>query len=451
MATLSIPCHWLKFNVRNTVARAAPCYHPVDSMAQPKSEAGNARSVLLLAFYFPPENAAGAARPYRLYKYLPRFGYCPYVITSSEQDPARPAAGVTCVSSVRHPSKRSVEGILEGLLWRTLVTADEGTTWAPLAFRAAGRVVPVSEMAAVISTSPPLNTHLAALLLKRRYGVKWIADFRDPLYLNPFRHQTGRKARVDAALERWIFRWADAVVANTDAAAERLVRRYPQYAHKVHLIWNGFDPDDEASPVPIPAARPRTLVHAGMIYRNRHPGALLASLERLIGRGLLEPSTVRIRLLGGMDSAGLDRGPFARLEQIGCLACPGTVPRAAAMAECQGADYQLLLDVQGETAGVQVPSKVFDLLRIGRPILACTTRNSPLERILAQGGVPYRCLYKDDGEEQTDRQVLEFLSLPSTPVNASPWFWNTFDGMAQAGTVAGLIDGLTGKAARAHA
>ena len=91
---------------------------------------------------------------------------------------------------------------------------------------------------------------------------------------------------------------------------------------------------------------------------------------------------------------------------------------------------------------MQVPSKLFDYIRLGRPILALTTRNSPVERILSESGVPHRCLYPDLSDAEYDRRVLEFLRLPNTPVRASETFMTRFDARHQAENLASLIAGL---------
>ena len=106
------------------------------------------------------------------------------------------------------------------------------------------------------------------------------------------------------------------------------------------------------------------------------------------------------------------------------------------------ADYLLLVDFTLFSPGLQIPAKLYTYLRLGRPVLALTTPGSPVEKILEQSGVPYRCLYPSSPAEQIDREVLEFLSLPSTPVRASEWFWNTFDGATQTGLLASVLDGL---------
>ena len=41
--------------------------------------------ILIVAYYFPPGQEIGGARPYRFYKYLKRMGYECQVITASPQ------------------------------------------------------------------------------------------------------------------------------------------------------------------------------------------------------------------------------------------------------------------------------------------------------------------------------------------------------------------------------
>ncbi len=47
--------------------------------------------------------------------------------------------------------------------------------------------------------------------------------------------------RVLPRIEFRLVRAADAVIANTDRAAEDLRRRYPDASDKLNVIWNGFD------------------------------------------------------------------------------------------------------------------------------------------------------------------------------------------------------------------
>ena len=100
------------------------------------------------------------------------------------------------------------------------------------------------------STYPPLGPHLAAWRLGHLAKLPWVADFRDPMGYNPGEaHFMPRRSKLVAKyLERRSMRAARAVVANTDGAAERLIGMYPEWRDKIHVIWNGFDPEARVRP-----------------------------------------------------------------------------------------------------------------------------------------------------------------------------------------------------------
>jgi len=299
-------------------------------------------------------------------------------------------------------------------------------------------------VAAVISTSPPIGSHFAALEAKRRHGFKWIADFRDPLLGNPFRNRKGAWI-YDATVERLIFRLADAVVANTDVMAECWRKRYPQWAHKIHLIWNGYDPEERIEPAPI-APRPfKVLAHVGAIYGGRVPIPLLRAIDRLIRSGRLLPCDLQIQLVGKLDPPDLLQfePAFASVVAKINTQCTGElIPEAEAREVMAKADYLCLLDNNDRNAGLQVPAKLFDYIRIGRPILAVTSRNSPAHRVLARSGVPHICIFPDNSEAEIDDALASFLQMPNTPMQADAWFWSTFDGRNQARHLVSILDRL---------
>jgi glycosyltransferase involved in cell wall biosynthesis len=282
------------------------------------------------------------------------------------------------------------------------------------------------------------------LQISRHYGLPWIADFRDPLYGNPSRNRSWGWI-WDAPIDRLIMSQASAVIANTDAAAQMLIARYPQYSKKIHLIWNGYDPEQLIGPRPIPQRTYKLLVHTGSLYGQRHPTLLLASLHRLISKGLIDSSRVRVRLVGEFErrDAWLTQSKFEELVRMGCIEyTEDAVPAHDALREMAEADYLLLLDLNDRGLGLQVPAKLFEYIQIGRPILAFTGKNSAVQRILARSEVPYICLYQDSDPAYIDAQILEFLAMPSEPVRPHPWFYDSFDANAQAGALAKILNSV---------
>jgi hypothetical protein len=289
---------------------------------------------------------------------------------------------------------------------------------------------------------PPLGSHFAAWQMVQGYNLRWIADFRDPLahewkhsFLNPV------QKRLYRHLERAIAKKADAIVVNTDAALTEWTEKYPSLAGKIHLTWNGFDPDDRIQPLPIPNRNYAQLSHVGELYLGRDATPILRSIARLIERGRLSSQKLRVNLIGSADLQCLPDTEFIRsAEEQGWLKILNEqIPLQEARQVAQTSDGLLLLQPH---SNVQVPGKLFEYLQIGRPILAFVQRNSPAERILERSGVLYTCVYTDMRPEDADRAVAEFFELQSSPLSASAWFQEHFNAKYQTQALDGIISSL---------
>jgi glycosyltransferase involved in cell wall biosynthesis len=350
--------------------------------------------------------------------------------------------------SVRDANGSGFAWQVERIARKVLIPGEPGLMWSRAAAAKAYEVLEEVDNAVVYSTSPPLAVHLAALQLKYRRRIKWIADFRDPLYGNPFRRQHGMPARVDRAMERAIFRRADIIIANTDTAAARMRERYPMRAAAVHHIWNGFDPGEMLGAAEIPARQHKVITHAGSLYGARHPGGIIASLARLLNSGHVQPSQVKLQLIGFIGEGCIrDQQTFDTLIAAGMIDfIPRNLPRPEAQHALATADGLLLLDLNEFGADLQVPAKLFEYLQIGRPVLAWTARNSPSERILAQSGLEHCSVSPDDTPERIDEQVVKFLSLPTDPKPMSDWAHSQFDASIQTARLCRLIEQAAGQA-----
>jgi glycosyltransferase involved in cell wall biosynthesis len=416
--------------------------HPIISEDVPAGT--EPRRLLMLAYWYPPVNESGALRPYRFCKYLGECGYQSLVVTASRDSASEPAPMVIRTPNA-HGQNRSAAraaGFIRGL--QRLLPYSDCLEWVPHAVTASSPLLGRGDVPVIVSTSPPVATHVAALWLKRRHRVGWIADFRDPLVGNPFRSRVHGRL-YDAFLERRIMSRADAVIVNTDAALESLGSRYPGLRHKLHLIWNAYDPEDEIKPAPIPPRAYRLMAHFGSIYGGRHPGILLNSLDRLMRRGQVDPEKIRVSLVGSIDhdTPWASASAFMDLANRGCLEYTNRVlPRDEARRLMGEADYLLLLDLNEHGTGLQVPAKIFEYVRVGRPILTFTTVNSPAERLLRQSGVPHVCVYPEDANDEVDRKVLALVSLSSNPVTPSQSFADQFDARKQTRSLAEVLSSV---------
>ena len=402
-------------------------------------------AILMLAFYFPPENAIGAARPARFTKYLSRLGYPVANISRWLENSSNSAAIRVPVPSQRCDSTSGFSRLLKTFN-QVALPYDDRLWWIPPAYKAASDLIRRNPSQVIFSTHPPVATHLVALALKFRYGTPWIADFRDPLKGNPVR--SARRSKViDTITERWIFKHADAVIANTDAVKQIWQERYPLWKHKIHLIWNGFDQDDVITPRPNNTQDRRIIAHVGTIYGRRSAQPLIECLDRLLTAQKLAPDDFQLRLIGPIENQSLDssNAAYQRLEKLGCLHVDNRMaPQAEAREEMLKADILVLIDIVGsDSLAVTLPAKAFDYIRACRPILAFTPRNSVITRVLANAGVPNTCLQVSAPIDENDNAVLALIKAPRTETQPSPTVWHDFDSASQTYVLANIISKIS--------
>lgn len=390
--------------------------------------------VLFIAPSYPPENVIGALRPARFVRYLPEFGFQPYVVTASPQPDPPPA-------NVRHAPFRW--GLLEAVLQKTVLPYWEQLSWVPEAVKAASYWLDRYPIRLVFSTSPPLAAHFAALRLKKRRALHWVADFRDPLQGN-FGRMDWRARCVDPYLERYLSERMDAAVFNTPVVAERWKARYPALEQRAHFIYNGFDPSESIVASPLPQRPYQVWIHAGSLYVMRYPQRLLPAVWRLFQTARL-PGPVQLRFVGYTPEEFRRLPGYSELVGAGSLNLTAEhIPMAQARREMAEADGMMVFDHYHPEGNSQIPAKVFDYVRVGRPILAFTSPGSPLEKLLQGCGILHTLIYDEEGEETVERKLLEFYSLPREPRQPSAEFSQTFNGREQAASLARIFQQLLG-------
>jgi len=202
-------------------------------------------------------------------------GYKVKVITAFEPDPSRDEVVFVCSHA---NDRKSFAGRTERVIRTFLFPSDTSVVCCGDAFKAAESRVRRYPKTAVFSTFPPINSHILAWRLKRRHGLRWIADFRDPLVGSAARarvHSNEDFGRLSAgcgpASARAIFRDADALIANTDTVWDSWQKHFPASAGKMIHIGNGFDREELSTAALTPERDFKLIAHMGSIYTG-HPG-----------------------------------------------------------------------------------------------------------------------------------------------------------------------------------
>lgn len=351
------------------------------------------KRVLLLCHDFPPVNSIAARRPAAWAKYLPEFGWDPFVITSteagrisepmSEEEVQRSTGGLRTVMRVAVPPRsRHAPVRISSELWDLTVLPGAYSR------RRAGRVLAechstLPNFDAVISTYPETWPLLAARQLSGTHNRPWVADFRDLPNELPIPGWMGRAAvwRV-----RQRTRAASHAIADSDHHAVMLRHG----GLPVSVIPNGFDPE-LARPATTPPARDIfQIVYTGKMVRGRCARPVVHAVNALVKAGEIPAARIALRFYGTQ--------PRAFRENVDCpdlVVHPILLPQVSLSEalHCQrSATVLLLLQLVDPTKALGVfAGKVYEYLAARRPILLYPADRDGIGKLLAAAGAGVGC------------------------------------------------------------
>ncbi len=381
------------------------------------------KKVLFVAYYFPPAGGPGVQRTLKFVRYLPDLGWHPTVISVRPEAAAWPAEDPSMLPEIpedvsvlrtgswdpyaayaklKGRSKDTAVGVgfadtgavggferFARFVRANLFLPDARVGWVPFARRQIARLLRHESFDAIITSGPPHSTHLVGRWAQKRFGIPWLADFRDPWgelsYYEQLPFLPWSRA-LDGYLESRTLREACAVVTVSPAVADLLVAKTDR---PVEIIPNGFDPADFQGIQPVGPAEFR-IVYVGTLTAAQNP----VPLWRVIGRLRDEGNEIRIGLVGRIDSSVLDS-----LDQNGLAAATERLPYVShkeAISYMMGAGALLLCVPRTTDDKGILTGKLFEYIASGRPVLAFGPQGSDAASVLdeAQKGVMFD--YEDE-------------------------------------------------------
>lgn len=354
------------------------------------------KRLLMVAYHFPPlAGSSGIQRTLRFVQQLPRFGWQPMVLTtharayektSDDLLPEVPHGTLVCrafaLDTARH---LSIGGRYPGRLARP----DRWITWRFDAVRQGLRLIREHRPDAIWSTYPIATAHRIGADLHRHSGLPWVADFRDPMAQDGYPEDPATW-QMYADIERTAMRHAAGCVFTTPGAARDYRERYPDAAPRIAVIENGYDEESFTglqAPAPTKPGSGLTLLHSGIVYPSeRDPTALFEALALLRDRHGVQPGALRVRFRAAVHD-DLLRALADRCRVRPFVELLPPVAYREALTEMVNADALLVL--QAANCGAQIPAKLYEYLRAGRPLVGLTDPAGDTAAALRRSGVPY--------------------------------------------------------------
>ncbi|MBW6516299.1 MAG: glycosyl transferase [Candidatus Cloacimonetes bacterium] len=231
------------------------------------------KRLLLISYYFPPCGGAGVQRWLRFIRYLPKYGWMPTVVTTSEGDYpvfdsslCKKIPDEVKVIRTKTPAFNQIFKMIKSdkddnypygslrtskedsflkksLYWMriNMVVPDSRVVWNKIAFNTALDEIRKKRYDLVVTTGPPHSTHLVGLEIKKKILINWIADFRDPwtkIYYLQDLPQNKILHKINQNFEKTVLEKADLSLIISNSIADSLP------AGNKQVLSNGYDPED---------------------------------------------------------------------------------------------------------------------------------------------------------------------------------------------------------------
>jgi glycosyltransferase involved in cell wall biosynthesis len=402
------------------------------------------RTVLVIAYFFPPIGGAGVQRTLKFVRYLPEFGYRPVILTTASR--AYPASDPTLLAEV--PAGATVVRARDPaiLRWATLgfdyldlhqmralaSWPDDAAAWIPAATVSAMRSVRRHRPSVILSSAPPFAAHMVAWMTARATGLPWVADFRDEFSANPHAEQrTNLVHWLNRLTEQRVVADAARVVTVADYFE---IERAPTGSARRFTVVNGVDDADLGEAPTVRDSDRFRLSFVGTLYGDRDLAPVAASLRRLAERGVVDPTRCELRVVGSMWLRQAPQaGPVTVVET-------GYLDHAAALREMQDATVLLFYAPESSPA----PSgKIFEYLAAERPIL-CVARRDNLAFRLVEEWSAGRCV-EPSAAGALDSAISELYRLwdageLSAPIGARHRVLERYSRRTLTGELASVLD-----------
>jgi len=296
-----------------------------------------------------------------------------------------------------------------------LFNPDPTVVWAKRAARNADVIKHARDVKWILSSSPPESTHIASYLLARRLNAELIIDLRDGWLdepLKPLLRDSRIRQWLEGRIEKRIAKHASRIFVTSEVWKELLQKRMTAVAEKITVLTNAYP---NAAPLSAKLHSKSNSDRLTLLHTGRFTGSRLSQrISHLLNPLFLgiENSSItgKIVLLGQLTGEDLNEVDAwkKRFEFLNWyIEVKNAVSREEMFRTIEKADGLLMLSA----SNAAVPSKFFEYIPTGKPILAATLRESAIWKMSKNIPQIVAVDYNDSDKNNMIEQIKAFLTL----------------------------------------
>lgn len=395
------------------------------------------KKVLFITYYWPPSGKASLHWPLDIMNHIQEFGLQPVVLTTKDETftqrddtllkKVNPEWTIIKAKAIepfnlyrRFIGKKTDEKLIASetislenkslahkiSIWirMNLFIPDARIGWYFPAVREAKKYLRKENIDVIVSIGPPHTTHLVGKKLSEDFNIPFVPVFIDPwVDISYYRNFKRSKVTlcIDNHFEKSVLEKSSKVIFVTESMKDDYIKKYPQIKDKSFVLYWGYDEEDfRGLPLnPLPKEgdflKFKIIVHAGNIFDYQNPEMLWKEIKRRTESG----ERFKIKFIGTVSPLIKQSIKNYRLESF--TEYLGFLPYQEMLIELFKADYLLVCATERR----HVPGKLFEYLRIGKPIFAFGNDNKEVENILNKSGLGRLFRYDEEVKEIFNKEL----------------------------------------------
>lgn len=266
----------------------------------------------------------------------------------------------------------------------------------------AGYLIAINKKPSAIYTSGgPISAHIAGAIISKLTNIPWVAELQDPIVGRDIGRNNMSKKSL-ACIENMILSQAKKVIFCTRKAKESSETRHG-YGKSV-CIYPGAPLEKIPRNDYIKTKKCR-FIHTGALYQSRNLDYFFKGLMEAIPERPDLINYFELELYGGIHSHFIKRqvNEFSYNKMV---SYHGIVERKDALKYALRSDVLLLIQNTDYRSCETIPSKVYEYLCLGKPILGLVYNNEELRQMLQSHG---HLAVSADNQKEIKEAIIKFF------------------------------------------